>query len=127
MTDIAQAIQSLNKKGGVNHEFVVRGEPTNEAEYNSGVDYVSGADANGNAIFSDTKPYTWSEVSAEKALLQTEYDNDQYQRDRASKYPAIGDQLDKLWHSINADDTLKTQFADFYNTIKAVKDKYPKE
>jgi hypothetical protein len=52
----------------------VRGEPTNEAEYNSGVDYVSGADANGTAIFSDTKPYTWSEVSAEKALLQTKYE-----------------------------------------------------
>ena len=67
MTDIAQAIQSLNKKGGNSHEFVCRGEPTNEAEYNSNVDYVSGADANGTAIFSDTKPYTWSEVSAEKA------------------------------------------------------------
>ena len=98
MTDIAKAIQSLNKKGGVNHEFVVRGEPTNEAEYNSGVDYVSGADANGTAIFSDTKPYTWSEVSAEKALLQTEYDNNQYQRDRASAYPSLQDQLDMQYH-----------------------------
>ena len=66
MTDIATAIQSLNKKGGNSHEFVVRGEPTNEAEYNSNVDYVSGSDANGTAIFSDTKPYTWSEVNAEK-------------------------------------------------------------
>ena len=58
MTDIATAIQSLNTKGGNSHEFVVRGEPTNEAEYNSNVDYVSGSDANGTAIFSDTKPYT---------------------------------------------------------------------
>jgi hypothetical protein len=41
MTDIATAIQSLNKKGNNTHEFVVRGEPTNEAEYNSGVDFVS--------------------------------------------------------------------------------------
>ena len=73
-----------------------------------------------------TKP-TEQEILDKQVELQTEYDNNQYQRDRASKYPAIGDQLDKLWHSIDADDTLKTQFADFYNTIKAVKDEYPKE
>ena len=73
-----------------------------------------------------TQP-TNAEIEAEITRLQTDYDAKQYQRDRASKYPAIGDQLDKLWHSIDADDTLKTQFADFYNTIKAVKDEYPKE
>ena len=73
MTDIATAIQSLNKKGGVNHEFVVRGEPTTEAEYNSNVDFVSGADANGTAIFSDTKPYTWSQIQTELPLV--EFDN----------------------------------------------------
>ena len=98
MTNIATVIYSLNKKNGNTHEFVIRSEPTNEAEYNSGVDYVSGADANGTAIFSDTKPYTWSQVSAEKALLQTEYDNNQYQRDRASAYPSIQDQLDMQYH-----------------------------
>ena len=120
MTDIAKAIQSLNKKGGVNHEFVVRGEPTSEAEYNSGVDFVSGADANGTAIFSDTKPYTWSEVSAEKALLQTEYDNNQYQRDRASAYPSIQDQLDmQYWDSVNGTSNWKDKIAE-------VKTTYPK-
>ena len=117
MTDIATAIQSLNKKGGNSHEFVVRGDPTTEAEYNSGVDYVSGADANGTAIFSDTKPYTWSQVSAEKVLLQTEYDNNQYQRDRASAYPSIADQLDDIYH--NGIDGWKA-------TIKITKDKFPK-
>jgi len=124
MTDIAKAIQSLNKKGNVNHEFVCRGEPTNEAEYNSNVDYVSGADANGTAIFSDTKPYTWSEVSAEKALLQTEYDNNEYQRDRANEYPELKEQLDKLYHDIS-NGTLDNT-GDFYTAIQAVKDKYPK-
>ena len=120
MTDIATAIQTLNKKGGVNHEFVVRGEPTNEAEYNSDVNFVSGSDANGTAIFSDTKPYTWSEVSAEKALLQTEYDNNQYQRDRASAYPSIQDQLDmQYWDSINGTTTWK-------DVVAAVKADNPK-
>jgi hypothetical protein len=68
MTDIATAIQSLNKKGGNSHEFVVRGEPTNEAEYNSGVDYVSGADANGTAIFSDTNL-----IHGQKSVLRKPY------------------------------------------------------
>jgi hypothetical protein len=113
MTDIATAIQSLNKKGGNNHEFVVRGEPTNEAEYNSGVDYVSGADANGTAIFSDTKPYTWSEVSAEKALLQTEYANNQYQRDRAKAYPSLEEQMDmQYWDKINGTNNWETKIAE---------------
>ena len=116
MTDIATAIQSLNKKNDNNHEFVVRGEPTTEAEYNSNVDYVSGADVNGTAIFSDTKPYTWSEVSAEKALLQTEYDNNQYQRDRASAYPSIQDQLDmQYWDSVNG----TTTWSDAVAQVKA--------
>ena len=112
MTDIATAIQSLNKKGGNSHEFVVRGEPTNEAEYNSGVDFVSGADANGTAIFSDTKPYTWSEVSAEKVLLQTEYDNNEYQRKRADAYPSLQDQMDMMyWDNVNNTTTWKDAIA----------------
>ena len=113
MTDIATAIQSLNKKSGNSHQFVVRGEPTNEAEYNSGVDFVSGADANGTAIFSDTKPYTWSEVSDEKALLQTEYDNNQYQRDRAEAYPSIEEQIDmQYWDKINGTNNWETRIAE---------------
>ena len=73
MTNIATVIYSLNKKNGNTHEFVIRSEPTNEAEYNSGVDYVLGADANGIAIFSDTKPYTWSQIQTELPLV--EFDN----------------------------------------------------
>ena len=112
MPNIATTIKSLNKKGGNSHEFVVRGEPTNEAEYNSNVDFVSGSDANDTAIFSDTKPYTWSEVSAEKTLLQNEYDNNQYQRDRASAYPSIQDQLDmQYWDSVNGTTTWKDAVA----------------
>ena len=118
MTDIATAIQSLNKKGGNSHEFVVRGEPTNEAEYNSNVDYVSGSDANGTAIFSDTKPYTWSEVSAEKVLLQTEYDAKEYQRKRQLEYPTIEELVVALY---DTDDK-----ADIETKRAAVKAKYPK-
>jgi len=85
--------------------------------------------SDGEIIWNDeieTQP-TELEINTKLTELQADYDAKEYQRKRASEYPQIGDQLDKLWHSINADDTLKTQFADFYNTIKAVKDKYPKE
>ena len=56
-------------------------------------------------------------VEAKAQELQTAYDNNKYQRDRAEAYPSIADQLDDLYH--NGIDGWKT-------TIKAVKDKYPK-
>jgi hypothetical protein len=117
MTDISKAIQSLNTKGGNSHEYVINGTPTNEAEYNSQVKFISGADANGTAIFSDTQAYSWSEISAEQSSLQTAYDNNEYQRDRALEYPSIADQLDDIFH--NGIESWKT-------TIQVTKDKYPK-
>ena len=117
MTDISKAIQSLNTKSGNNHEYVMTGTPTNETEYNSQVKFISGADANGTAIFSDTQAYSWSEISAEQSSLQTAYDNNEYQRDRAEEYPSIKDQLDDIYH--NGVDGWKA-------TIKTTKDKFPK-
>ena len=49
-----------------------------------------------------------------------------YVSQRASAYPSIGDQLDMLWHSIDQTPALKSQYFDFYEAIKAVKVKYPK-
>ena len=44
---------------------------------------------------------------------------------RMLAYPPIGEQLDMLWHAIDADETLKTQFSAFYNAVKAVKEEHP--
>jgi len=115
--DISTAIQSLNTKGGNSHEYVMNGTPTNEAEYKLQVKFVESEDENGSAIFSSTQPYSWSEVSAEQSSLQTIYDNNEYQRDRALEYPSIADQLDDIFH--NGIDGWKT-------TIQVTKDKYPK-
>jgi hypothetical protein len=49
-----------------------------------------------------------------------------YVNKRKLAYPAIGDQLDMLWHSIDQDPQLKSKYFDFYEAIKAVKVKYPK-
>ena len=71
-----------------------------------------------------TQP-TDSEITAEVTRLQAIYDNNQYQRDR--QYASTGDQLDMLWHSIDAGefgDTAKQ--SEFYTANKAVKDSTPK-
>ena len=50
----------------------------------------------------------------------------QARQDRKDEYPEIGEQLDMLYHAIDADSDLKTKFSSFYNKIKSVKEKYPK-
>ena len=67
MTTISQALTSL----GID-EWVLRGEPTNEAEFNAMFRKVTGADANGSAIESaDPKDFgtTWKAVSDKKTEL----------------------------------------------------------
>ena len=43
---------------------------------------------------------------------------------RQAAYPAIGDQLDMLWHALDGDKLDKT--SDFYKELKKVKDDNPK-
>lgn len=65
------------------------------------------------------------EIKAEITRLQTEYDNNKYQRDRKAEYPDIGEQLDMLWHAMDTGILPKVDI--FYNINKSIKDKYPKE
>jgi hypothetical protein len=60
---------------------------------------------------------TEGEVQAEIEKLQAEYENNQYQRDRASAYPSIQDQLDVLYHQ---------GYDGWKASIDEVKNKYPK-
>ena len=67
MTDIATALNELQVT-----EWVLRGEPTSEAEFNEMFRKVTGGDANGSAIESDdtsTWGVTWAQVSAKKTEL----------------------------------------------------------
>ena len=108
MTDIISAIKALD----ANAQVVVNGEPSNQAEYQSQVKFISGADENGSAIFKDTQDFTWEQVSAKKSELQTDYNNKQYQRDRADAYPSIQDQLDMQYHdSVDGTTTWKDAIA----------------
>jgi len=101
MIDLMTAIQSLRP----NAELVIRG------------DEIEWLDTE------QTQP-TDSEIQAEITRLQAEYDSNQYQRDRATQYAPLADQLDMLWHAIDQGIDLKQ--SDFYTGNKAVKDANPK-
>jgi hypothetical protein len=60
-----------------------------------------------------------AEIEAEVARLQAEHDAKAYARSRAAEYPAIGDQLDALFHA-------GVFPAEMAAAIQAVKDRYPK-
>ena len=92
-------------------EAILSINPTAEAS-------VSGNNIDTVQWHNGTTPISKSDIEAKMAELKTAYDNNKYQRDRAAEYPSIEDQLDDIYH--NGIDGWKT-------TIKAVKDKYPKE
>jgi hypothetical protein len=96
---IIKAIKKINPTAQV----VVRGEDINSIEWHNG-----------------TTPIPANEILAKQQELITEYNSNQYQRDRAKDYPSIQEQLDmQYWDKING--TNKWEEA-----INAVKTKYPK-
>ena len=67
MASVSQALSELNIT-----EWVLRGEPTTEAEFNEMFRKVTGADANGSAIESANSAdwgVTWTQVSTKQAEL----------------------------------------------------------
>ena len=88
---IEHAILKINP----NAKFIVRGNDIDTCE----IEWVEGT----------------SEIS--KDDIKSKIAETEYQRNRASEYPSILDQLDDLYH--NGIDGWRT-------TIQAIKDKYPK-
>lgn len=60
-----------------------------------------------------------ADVEAEVVRLEAEYEATEYRRFRSPEYPAIGDQLDALYHAGVFPEDMAAQIA-------AVKEKYPK-
>ena len=87
---------------------------------------VNGLDINTCEIIwhNGTTPIPKAGIEAKMVEVQADYDAKQYQRDRV--YPSIGDQLDMLWHSIDQNPKLKSEYFEFYEAIKAIKVKHPK-
>ena len=99
MTDIVASIKAINP----NAEFVMQADDVKQIEWHNG-----------------TKPIAEADILTKQKELQTAYNNNEYQRDRAKAYPSIADQLDMIYHAGVGGDK-------FQATIKAIKDKHPKE
>jgi hypothetical protein len=97
LIDIAQSILAINSSA----KFTIFGEDSSSIVWQD-----------------KTTPIAEADILAKQKELQTAYDANKYQRDRAEAYPSIANQLDDLYH--NGIDGWKT-------TIKAIKDKHPKE
>jgi len=105
MTDVTKAILEINK----NAEVTVLNNDINEITWLNG-----------------TTPIPKADIEAKMNEMANEPEQSQYVQQRKNAYPEIGDQLDMLWHSIDQDAELKQKYFDFYQAIKAVKVKYPK-
>ena len=73
-----------------------------------------------------TTPISKADIKAKMAEMANEPEQSKYAEQRRNAYPEIGDQLDMLWHSIDQNPKLKSEYFEFYETLKAVKVKYPK-
>ena len=65
-----------------------------------------------------------TKVAEEIKRLQAEYDSKQYQRDRATSYPSIQEQLDLLYHDMTNGKGNKT--GEWYKAVNKVKTDIPK-
>ena len=101
--DICSAILAINPSAQVS----VNAEDIDQITWHAGTAVISKSD-----------------IQAKQAELKAAYDAKDYQRKREPEYPAIGEQLDLLWHAI--DDGTLDKTSDFYISLKATKDKYPK-
>jgi len=77
---------------------------------------LSGGDINTIEWLEGTTPISKADIEAKMVELQAEYDANQYQRDRATAYPTIQDQLDmQYWDNING----TTTWEDAIDKVKA--------
>jgi hypothetical protein len=68
---------------------------------------------------------TEDQINAEIASLSASYAANLYQRNRASSYPKVEDQLDMLWHMMDQG-IIPGKNSNWYNSLLAVKNNYPK-
>ena len=95
--NIIKAIRKINP----NAEVVIIGEDINTCE----IEWHNG-----------TTPIPKADIEAKMAEIQAEYDANQYQRDRATAYPTIQDQLDmQYWDNVNG----TTNWEDAIAKVKA--------
>ena len=100
MSNIGKAIKKINP----NAEYTYQAEDIDTIQW-----------------FNGTTPISKADIEAKMTELQAEYDANQYQRDRATTYPSIQEQLDmQYWDKVNGTTNWK-------DAIAKVKSDNPKE
>jgi hypothetical protein len=107
ITKITKAILKINPSA----EVTVKGDDINTCE----IEWYNG-----------TTPISKADIEAKMNEMANEPEQSAYAEQRRNAYPPIGDQLDMLWHSIDQNPELKQKYFNFYEAIKQVKVKYPK-
>lgn len=74
--------------------------------------------------YSPDTGFVWKEGQSETQPTDAELVAEEYRIHRQGRYPKLEEQLDMLWHAIDSGTLDKT--CDFYTTLKAIKDNYPK-
>ena len=110
-----KAIQNIFPDAG----YSIEGTDYSTLGFNTGT-----TTSNGTAIYSWTTDENYSgpteqEILTEYQKLVEEYENNQYQRQRAPEYPDIKDQLDAIWKGGDS-------YEEMLARIIEVKVKYPK-
>ena len=91
MSDIVLAVRKINP----NAELVVKDNDVNQITWHNG-----------------TTPIPKADIEAKMVEVQAEYDANQYQRDRATAYPTIQEQLDmQYWDNVNGTTNWQTAIA----------------
>jgi|DEB0MinimDraft_6_1074348.scaffolds.fasta_scaffold04029_2 hypothetical protein len=67
IANIESAIKALG-----DYEFVIDGNVNSQSDWDNNVRFISGADENNLAIFTDTKPVTYAEVTAKLSELEVD-------------------------------------------------------
>ena len=88
--------------------------------------YIDGNDLDSIKWLEGTTPISKADIQAKMDEIDNEPKQSNYAEQRRNAYPPIGDQLDMLWHSIDQNPELKQKYFNFYEAIKQVKVKYPK-
>ena len=74
---------------------------------------VNGDDINQITWHEGTTPIPVADIEAKMVELQAEYDNKQYQRDRAKAYPSLEEQMDmQYWDRVNGTNNWETKIAE---------------
>jgi len=118
MSFLGNALDSL----GVT-EYVVKGDPKNESEFNAKFRKVVGQDAIGTAILSDDPSgfgITWKEVSDQMKIEEQKFSDMEYARNRKEEYDALN-QLEMQF------DDKEDGTTTWEDAIKAIKTKWPKD